>query len=515
MPSENTKRIAKNTVLLYFRMLLTLAVSLFTVRVVLKTLGVVDYGIYNVVGGVVMMFSFLSNTMATASQRFFAFELGRNDTLQLKRIFSLTITIYAIIAVVVLLLGETIGLWFLNNKLIIPVERINAANWIYQFSILSFLATMMTIPYEAAIIAHENMDVYAYVSIIEVVLKLVIVYVLVVFSFDKLKLYACLMFATTCFITFIYRTLCKRKYEESSFTFYWDRGLFSTLMSYSGWNLFGATAGILNNQGINILLNLFFGPVVNAARAIAYQINTAVNQFVMNYFTAVRPQITKYYAAGEQQKMMALVFQSSRLSYFLLFLLSMPILLETNYILKLWLKIIPEYTIIFTRLVIVTALIDSLSYSLMSAAQATGKIKKYQAIVGGMMLLNLPVSYYFLKVEFPPQVTMYVAIVISIICLFLRLLMLRGLIDLSMGDYIKVLRVIISVTIVAYIIPWFIRLRMEESFIRFMIVGVTGAITSAIAIYIVGLSINERLLVVQVIRNNKYIKRILGNNNEH
>jgi O-antigen/teichoic acid export membrane protein len=455
------------------------------------------------------MFSFLSGTMTSASQRFFAFELGRNDTVQLKRTFSLTITIYAIIAVIVLLLAETLGLWLLNNKLVIPVERMDAANWIYQFSILSFIVTIMTIPYDAAIIAHENMNVYAYVSIVEVLLKLVIVYILVLFSFDKLKLYACLIFATTCIITFIYRTICKRKYQECNFQFYWNRELFNTLMSYSGWNLFGATAGILNNQGLNILLNMFFGPIVNAARAIAYQIIGAVNQFVFNFTTAVRPQITKCYAAGEQQQMMSLVFQSSKLSYFLLFILSMPVLLETNYILTIWLKEIPEYILLFARLVIISALIDSLSYPLMAAASATGKIKQYQIVVGGALLLNLPISYIFLKLGFKPQITMYVAIVISIICLFLRLWMLRGLVGLVVSDYSnKVIKVVIFVSIIAYIIPLFLYFQMEECFIRFIIVGITGVITSIVTIYFIGLSLNEQNYFFQIVRN-RILKKVI------
>lgn len=501
--TENNKRIAKNTLLLYFRMLLTMAVSLFTVRAVLDTLGVVDYGIYNVVGGIVVMFSFLSSTMASASQRFFAFELGRNDIQQLKKTFSLTISIYVIIAAIVLLLAETLGLWFLNTQMVIPADRMEAVNWVYQFSILSFLVTILTIPYNAAIIARENMKVFAYVSIVEVVLKLAIVYLLVLFSVDKLKLYAVLMFATTCVVTFIYRTICKHKYEECRFQFYWDRGLFNTLLSYSGWNLFGAVAGIINNQGINILLNLFFGPVINAARAIAYQLSGAVNQFVGNFVTAVNPQITKYYAAGEKQQMMNLVFRSSKLSFFLLFILSMPVLLETNYILALWLKQIPEFVIIFTRLVIITALIDSLSFPLMTAAQATGKIKIYQTVVGGTMLLNLPVGYCFLKFGFPPQSTMYIAFGISVVCLFLRLGMLKKMINLSISKYANtVLLSVFKVFLFAYIAPIYLHFQLEENFYRFAVILITGLITSILSIYVLGLSSSERMIIIQLI--NKY-----------
>jgi len=504
--SSNTKRIAKNTIMLYLRMLLIMAVSLYTVRVVLKTLGIVDYGIYNVVGGIVIMFGFLSNTMASASQRFFAYELGRNDIQQLRRTFSMTVTIYIIISLFVLLLAETVGLWFLNNMLVIPAERIGAANWIYQFSILSFISTIMTIPYNAAIIAHENMNVYAYVSILEVVLKLLIVYLLILFSFDKLKLYALLTFIVTWITRYVYRIICKNKYEECKYRYHWDKELFKTLISYSGWSLFGAISGILKNQGINILLNMFFGPTINAAKAIAYNVNSAVTQFSSNFYTAVRPQITKNYAAGEQQQMMSLIFQSSKFSYFLLFIISMPVLLETDFILALWLKKVPEYTAIFTWLVIINALIDSLSYPLMTAAQATGKIKYYQSVIGGMLLFNLPVSYCFLKLGFLPQVTMYVSIIISIICLFLRLWILKRMIGLPVSGYFnKVLKIIVSVSVVAYILPLFLKLHLEEGYIRFLIVGVSEAVISIIAMYILGFTSKERSIIIQMIRSKKHI----------
>ena len=506
MTSENSKRIAKNTLLLYFRMLLTMLVSLYTVRVVLNTLGILDYGIYNVVGGVVVMFSFLSNTMASASQRFFAFELGRNDIAQLKKTFSLTVTIYFLIAFIVVVLAETVGLWFVNFKMVIPIERMVAANWIYQFTILSFVVTILTIPYDAAIIARENMKVFAYVSIIEVTLKLAIVYLLVLFSIDKLKLYAFLMFIASCIVSSIYIIISKRKYEECKFQLYWDKKLFNTLISYSGWNLFGSVAGVLNNQGVNILLNMFFGPIVNAARGIAYQVSTSVNQFVSNFIVAVNPQITKYYAANEKEQMIKLVFQSSKLSFFLLFILSMPVLLETNFILTLWLKIVPEYVILFTRLVIITAMIDSLSYPLMVAAQATGDIKRYQTLVGSVMLLNLPISYCFLKLGFPPQTTMYVAIGVSVVCLFLRLLMLKTLVGLIIRDFVNnVLRKVISVTIFAYILPLWLVLILDDSLLRFFIVGISGLITSIGAMYLIGLSMNEQLLVNSILKK-KFIK---------
>lgn len=499
--TENNKRIAKNTLLLYFRMMLIMLVSLYTVRVVLDTLGVIDFGIYNVVGGVVVMFSFLSNTMASASQRFFAFDIGRNDMPQLKRTFSMTVIIYVFIGLIILLFAETLGLWFLNTQMVIPLERMEAANWIYQFSILSFLITIMTIPFNAIIIARENMSVYAYISIVEVILKLVVVYLLILFTSDKLKLYAILMFTTTLIISFIYFVICKRKYEETNFKYYWDKGLFKTLISYSGWNLFGALAGVINNQGINILLNVFFGPVVNAARGIAYQVSSAVNQFVMSFTTAVNPQITKYYAINEKEKMTDLVFKSSKYSFFLVFIIAMPVLLETHFILALWLKIVPDYVVLFTRLVIINALIDSLSFSLQTVAQATGKIKFYQSVVGGMMLLNLPISYILLYLKFLPQITIYVSIVISIICLILRLWMLKKLVNFPISEYFqKVIKKVGITSILAFVFPLIVTFQMDDNFSRFIIVLIISLILIVLSIFYVGLSVKEQQYFIDEIK---------------
>jgi O-antigen/teichoic acid export membrane protein len=490
---SNTKRIAKNTLLLYFRMILTMLVSLITVRVVLNTLGVVDYGIYNVVGGIVVMFSFISNTMAAASQRFFAFDLGKNDFVHLKQTFSMSVIINVIIGGIILILAESIGLYFLNHKLNIPANRLITANWIYQFSILSFIITIMTTPFNAIIIAREKMGVYAYVSIIEVVSKLLFVYLLVIFSTDKLKLYAFFMLLNTLLISCIYIFYCKQKYDETKYEYVWNKELFKILINYSGWNLFGAIAYVFNSQGINILLNIFFGPVVNASRGIAFMINASINQFVNNFTTALNPQITKYFAAGENVQMLNLVFKSSKWSYFLLFFLSMPILIETNFILVLWLKQVPEYVVLFTRLVIMSAIIDTLSNSLITTALATGKIKKYQIIVGSTLLLNLPISYLFLKLGFQPQITMIVSIFISLTCLFLRLWMLSSMVGLSINKYFKdVIFVILMVSVIAYALPLISYYSMHEGIYRLVSICLISVISSLLSIYIIGLTHSER-----------------------
>lgn len=504
--SENNKRIAKNTMLLYFRMLLTMGVSFYTVRVVLKILGVVDYGIYNVVGGIVMTFSFLSAIMASASQRFFAFELGLKNYKRLKMIFSMTMTIYIIIALVVLLLGETVGLWFLNTQMTIPVARMEAANWIYQFSILSFMMTMFTIPYDAAIIAHERMNVYAWVSIVEVLLKLFIVYLLPLFSFDKLKLYALLTFGVITLVTFIYRTYSIRKFEECRFSFHWDKALFNEIVSFSGWNLFGALANIFNGQGANLILNVFFGPIVNTARGIAFQLNGAINQFVFNFLTATNPQIIKYHAQGEKEQMLKLVFRSSKISFMLLFVITMPVLLETDYLFTLWLVNIPEYAVLFLRLTLIVALIDSLSYPLMVAAQATGKIKKYQIVVGGTMLLSLPISYLFFKFSFPPETILYIAIFSSSLCLLLRLIMLRKMINLSIESYVNtVLLRVLFAAIFAYIIPILLMFELDKGVIKFIIIVFIGLVSSIFSFYYIAFNNKERIFAIEFVKN-KFVK---------
>jgi O-antigen/teichoic acid export membrane protein len=492
-PSENNKRIAKNTAMLYFRMLLTMAVSLYTSRIVLNTLGVEDFGIYNVVGGFVTMFGFLNSAMASATQRFLAFEIGKGDKIQLRNVFSMSVNIHFLIAFLILILAETIGLYFVNTQLTIPPERMVAARWVYQFSILTLMVNMISVPYNAIIIAHERMNVFAWVSIAEVSLKLLIVFMLQWFGFDKLKLYAILMFIVALLIRLIYGVYCGKKFKESEFRFYWDKPLFKTLINYAGWNLWGNAAVVIMDQGVNILLNIFFGPVVNAARGIAYQVKSAVNQFVQNFQMAMNPQIIKSYAAGDLKYMHQLIFQGAKYSFFLLFTLSLPIMLETEIILKLWLKTVPDYTVIFTRLVLINVLLDCISGPLMTAAQASGKIKLYQGVVGGLLILNLPVSYIFLKLGYSPEITLYVSIGISTIALIARLKIISPLVKLDTFIYLKkVVLKILSVSLVSMIIPTLIKSFLHEGFARLLIIGFSSLVVVGATIYFVGLGKNEQ-----------------------
>jgi O-antigen/teichoic acid export membrane protein len=503
MSAVNNKRIAKNTLMLYFRMLLIMAVSLYTVRVVLSTLGTVDYGLYNVVGGIVVMFSFLSNTMASASQRFFSYELGRKNYIQLKKTFSMTVSIYFLIALIIFLLSETIGLWFLNNKMTIPLERLSAANWVYQFAILSFITTMLTIPYNAAIIANERMKVYAYVSILEAFLKLAVVYILVIFEYDKLKLYAILTFSVTLIITFIYRTFCKKQFKECVYKFNKDTALFKEIINYSGWNLFGALSSIFKNQGVNILLNLFFGPAINAARGIAYQVNIAILNFSNNFYLAVGPQIIKSYSNNQIKEMMKLVFQSTKFAYFLLLILALPILLETNFYLSLWLKEIPNYTIIFTQLVIVDMLIESLGRPILTTIQASGNIKWYQVLVGGAKLLIIPIAYLFLNYEYPPEAVFYTMIAISILCHVIRIVLAKKLVKFDVIAYLReVILTVFLVTIISFLsLKYLQKLLYFNSGFKPLIISFLTLIITIINIYFFGISKLEKRIAIDYLKN--------------
>ena len=500
--SSNTKRIAKNTLMLYFRQILIMLVSLYTVRVVLNTLGAEDYGIYNVVAGVVTMFSFLSGGMAAASQRYFSFDLGKGNFEQLKKTFSMSLTIYFMLAVIIVFLAETLGLWFVCNKLILPTERLFAAKIIYQTSILSFVLTMLTTPFMACIIAHEDMNIYAYVSIIEACLKLGIVFLLPLFSADKLIFYGILMTLVTFINTGVYRTVCHKKYSECKWKFYWNKPFFKELVSYTGWNMFGSAVGVFKNQIINILLNQFFNPVVIAARGVAAQVNSAVNSFSQGFSTAVRPQIIKSYAAKKYDKMQSLLFKSCKGTFLLMYLFTLPLCLEIDYVLKLWLTEPPKFVVLFTQLALIDALIDSISYPIMTAAQATGKIKVYQSVVGGILLLNLPISYIVLKIGFPPYSVFIVAISITFIAFFVRAFILKSLMTFSIRKFLFNVAIPLLVSsIVAFIIPYFITKILNASFIRLICTVAICVLCSILSFAFIAFTKNERLWAIKILKS--------------
>lgn len=496
MKNDN-KRIAKNTLLLYFRMIFMMLVSLFTSRVVLNTLGVEDFGIYNVVGGFVTMFTFLNSAMASATQRYLNFELGKGDAQRLHVVFCTSMNIHLIISAIILVLAETVGLWFVYSYLTIPPTRFSSALWVYQFSILSTIVMVMSIPYNATIIAHEKMGAFAYISVLEVVLKLLIVYMLLVFDFDKLKLYAVLMFSVQLLIRVIYGQYSGRHFAETSYKWLWDKKLFSEMTGFAGWNLFGNIALVGFTQGLNILLNMFFGPAVNAARGIAVQVQHAIKGFSLNFQTAVNPQITKSYAASDFTYMHKLIYTSSKFSCFLLLFLSLPVLIDTQQILEWWLKIVPEHTVNFVRLILIISIVDAMANPLVQAALSTGKIKIYQIVVGTMLLMILPISYVLLKFfDLYSEIVFIVQLIVFVIALFARVWMLRSMIYLSFREYTKaVVLPVCLIGVLSPILPLLSFLFIGKGWLGFIIITVLSFFSVMTIVYVVGLTRVERIFI--------------------
>ena len=502
--SDNNKRIAKNTLLLYFRMLFMMVVSLYTSRVILNALGVEDFGIYNVVGGVVAMFTVISGSLSAAISRFITYELGIGDQSKLNKIFSASVTIQLLLSLIIVILIESVGVWFLNAKMTIPDSRIVAANWVLQFSIITFVINLISVPYNAAIIAHEKMSAFAYISILEAVGKLTIAFFIMWSPIDKLVYYAILMCTVAVVVRLTYSHYCKKHFTECTYHFQWDKDVLKQMFGFAGWNFIGAASVVLRDQGGNIVINLFYGPAVNAARGIAIQVNNAVTGFVTNFMTALNPQITKSYAVGDREYMMSLIYQGARLSFYMLLLLSLPILVNTHYILVIWLKLVPEHAVLFVQLILIFAMCESISNPLVTAMLATGNIRNYQIIVGGLQIMNLPISYIFLRLGYMPESVLVVAIAISQCCLAARLYMLRGLIGLSSLKYLKnVYLNVVVVTIVSVIIPLLLSLYMEESFFSFIIISLIAMLSTAATELMIGCNQKERAFVIAKVKSIK------------
>lgn len=494
--STNNKRIAKNTLLLYLRMLLLMLVSLYTSRVNINALGVVDFGIYGVVGGVVSMFYIVSNALIGSINRYLAYEIGAKNQERLNKVFCTAKGIQYIIVGVVFILAETIGLWFLNYKLVIPAERLIAANWIYQFSTLSFCLDLLVIPYTAAIIAHEKMSAFAYISILTAVGKLIVAWTILISPIDRLIWFGALILVNSTIIRSIYIYYCKKHFEECNCKFQFDITVWKEMFGFAGWNFIGTIAAILRDQGGNILINLFAGPTVNAARSIANQVNSAVSGFADNFQTALKPQIIKSYASRDLDYMHKLVFQGARLSYYILLILAVPILCNTHYILQLWLGIIPDSTVRFVQLVLIFTMSESLAGPLITAMLATGKVRNFQIIVGGLNLLNIPLSYIALKLGAAPEIIVIVSIFISVCCEIARVLLLRKMIKLQVKSFfIQVYLNVIIVSIVSCLLPLYLHFELNENFFTFILISLVAFISTIFSILFVGCNKEEREFV--------------------
>lgn len=499
---DSRKRVLKNTLMLYFRQFLLLFISLYSVRIVLDVLGAEDYGIYNVIAGVVTMFSFLTTAMANANQRFFSFSLGKKDSILLNKYFNITLEIYFIIIFIIIFISESFGIWFIQHKLKIPFERINATIILFQFSILAFVFNLLASPYMALIMSYENMSVFAKVSIVEGMLKLLTVFSLKIIYFDKLISYGMLLSLTSFLLLLIYFLYCKTNYKNIRFSFSFDKQIFKEIFAFTGWCLFGTSAGVVKNQIINVLLNMKFGTIVNAARAVAMNVNNAVISFATNFNMAVKPQIVKKYSVGEKKEAFDLVFQTSKLSFLLLYIFILPLFLEMNYVLTIWLKDVPAMTVIFTRLFLIEAMFDALSFSLQSLSQANGNMRLYQSVVGGVLLLNLPFAYLVIRLGYDAYSVQFVAIIIGFLSLILRVFINKLLTGMSVSSFFKlVLCPCCIVSLISAIVPTTFYFFMDESFVRLLVVIVTSLFSICLSFLYLGLSKTERKQIILIIKD--------------
>ncbi|MDY3266616.1 MAG: MATE family efflux transporter [Phocaeicola sp.] len=499
---NKNKLIVKNTLILYFRMFLTMGVSLYTSRIILKNLGFEDFGIYNIVGGIVVFFTFINNAMVTSTQRFLNYELGRNNNYEAERVFSTTVNIHIIISIIFFLLAETLGVFLLNNYINIPEEKIYSASIVFQLSIATTIINFIKAPYNAAVIAYEKMSVYAYISIIEVLCKLFIAYIITVCT-NRLIAYSSLLTVVSFIIFISYYIYCKKYFTICNFSFKFDKEKSSEITSFSSWSLFGAFANMSADQGINVILNIFFGVTVNAAVGIANQVNSAIYQFVSNFQTAFNPQIIKSYAAKNKEYFLSIILNTSRYSYLLLFVLALPVIICCPSIMSLWLTNVPEHTVNFCRLIIIFSLIDALQGPLWVSAQATGKIKNYQLLMSSIILINIPLSYSVLLFFKIPELAIGVRILINLLTSFVRVIYLNKLYKFPIYIYIKdVIIKCILVTVFSFPIPTIIFYNING--VLGLVLSIISTITiSLIVIYFVGLKDNEKIIIQNKIK--KYI----------
>lgn len=510
----NNSRIAKNSIMLYFRMLFNMAVTFYTSRILLNILGVTDFGIYGIVGGIVALFGFLNGSMSSATSRFLTFELGKGNLERLKKTFSSALTAHLIIGLIILILGETIGLWWFENKLVIDPSRINAARWVYHLSIITTIVTILQVPFNALIIAHERMNAYAYIEILNTVLKLSAVLLLTLGYMDNLILYAFLILIATSAITMIYKLYSNYYFTESKYNSKVDKNIIKPMLSFSGWELFGNFANMAKSQGNNILLNLFFGVVLNAAYAISNQVYGAVGQFIGSFQMAVTPQIVKSYANADIPRFFNLIYKSSRLSYLIMLIPVIPIFYNIDFILDFWLKKPPAYTSEFVILILIDTMINSLVGPLAIGAKATGKIKKYQIVVGSLLFLNLPISYFVFLIYKIPLTMFWIRIILSIITLFYRVIFLNRTVALSIKDYLKnVLFKILMPSVVIFISFHFLKkhIGLADTLLNFIVQSTFILLFTLLTIYFLGITHSEKTLFINKVKYaiNKISKKVI------
>lgn len=502
---SSSGRILKNTVALYGRSLLVLAVSLYTSRVVLNVLGVKDYGLYNVVGGVISMLGFLNTTMQATFQRYFNVAMGEKRENDVTSLFRTALTVQLLLAMAVVVLGESLGLWFLCNKLVIPEGRMGAAQILYQVSIVSFVLSVFKGPFAALITAYERMGVYALFSIIETFLKLGIVLILPWVPGDKLILYSILILVIHFVDISLYIIFCIKKIQTTEIGLNWNGESLKTMLSFSTWSTVGTLAYTMKSQGLNILLNLFFGTVVNAARGVAYQVLNAVNQFIHSFQTAFRPQLTQLYASGDYDATMRLYYSATKLSYYLIYTISLPILLETPFILHIWLgNVVPEYAVVFTRIILLTAFVSAFANPTSAIAYATGRIRTFSIVVSFFNLMIVPAAWLFLKLGYGPTSAMLVSLVITVIVQIIRLIVVANMTVLKVSDYLRYVVLPVALySVLCLLSPLTLRILLDQGWVRLLLVLIVSVLSSLGFAWMVGLEEVEKRFVIAKIKSIK------------
>ena len=500
--TSSKRRLVKNTSVLYARTLITMVISLFTSRVILQNLGVEDYGIYTVVGGFVSMFAIISSTLTGTTQRYLTYEIGKKENSDPQRVFGISMNIHILLSIIIVLLLETFGLWFLNNKLNISPDRLSTANWVYQFSIISFVINVISTPYNAVIIAHERMKAFAYISLFEVVLKLIIVYMLVITPWDRLCVYSFLLLVVSLIIRVIYGVYCGRHFAESKYKYYKGKDLYKEIFTFASMNFIGASADILCNQGVDVILNLFVGVTANAARGIANSVQGAVSKFVSDFTTAIKPQIMKEYAAGNISTSLDLCYMGSRFSFFLMLFFSLPICINAPYILYIWLGMEPEYTADFLKLTLLISSIMVLSYNVTTIILANGNLKSFTLWIGLVRISMLPIIYVALKFGAAPQIAYLIIVLFEFLALIVRLLVTQRLLNRNiLIDYIRyVFLPLLLVTAISAPSSFYISSFFDDGFKGFVIETIICLVITSLSIFFIGFKKEERTFVYKKIK---------------
>lgn len=507
---QNNKRIAKNTLFMYLRMLITMIVSLYASRVILNTLGISDFGIYNIVGGVVVLFTFINSAMSTGTQRHLSYELGKPGQGNITDVFNACLHIHIWLSIIVFILAETIGLWFINTQMNFPVDRMEAVNWVYQFSILGCLANIIRVPYQASIIAYERMSFYAYMGILEAVLKLVIVYLLLIFSMDKLMLYSVLTFSVILLVTLWFSLFCHKVFTRIRIEKVRNKQLYKKLISFSGWAMFGSVANLGLQQGLNVIINIFYGVGLNAAVGVANQVNSAVMSFVGGFQQALNPQLIKSQAGGDKERQMKLICESSKLSFLIMFIVAFPLLMNLDYVLTLWLGHYPPHADSICSLIIIGALIECLSGPLWVTIFATGNIRIYQIVISIILLMNVPISYVGGRLGMSPESMFLIRNIIYVFAFVARLVFLRKLIGLDVSIFFKrvvfpIIKVLLFVILPVFFVVWKGLVCLSDNFQTLIWQTVLLCLYEIIIIYAFGLRMNERMYMLNILKTK--IKR--------